>query len=381
MSTSTANSAANAVRLDDLIALHREIAALVRAGIPLELGLRGFSGGLPTRLGRLANRIADRLSEGKSLAEAVDSEASGKSSIYASVIAAGVRSGKLAEALEALASSSEQIQESRRDVSMALIQPTIVSVLAYFLLIGFIWTVVPIYLDSAEAFHIGDDFVFRWLRWVHANAVVWTLVTPLLIGTLVLILFQLFGSQRFWLLPSDNGMTATVLRAIYWILFWRHRLLFGMMDFGLSSNMNYNWLNQAQFAEILRLQIEHGLPMPESFVRAAMSTTDRGLHAAARSVSEDLDRGTMFSAAVSQARGLPPMMRWMLASAERQRTLVETLKLMSDSYRRRAVRRARLLKVWFPVVMTVGVSGTIAFLYGLVFFGTLASFWEGILRE
>jgi len=74
MSQPTSPSHGPPPRLDDLIVLNQEIAVLVKAGIPLELGLRGLSGSVPSRLGHLAERLADRLSNGLSLVEALEHE-------------------------------------------------------------------------------------------------------------------------------------------------------------------------------------------------------------------------------------------------------------------------------------------------------------------
>ena len=57
--------------LDDLIALNDEIAALVRAGVPLEAGLAELGGDLPGRLGQFATVLAQRTARGESLAQAI----------------------------------------------------------------------------------------------------------------------------------------------------------------------------------------------------------------------------------------------------------------------------------------------------------------------
>lgn len=78
--------AGHAPQLDDLIALNREIASLIRAGIPLNVGLRGLSDGYGNRLTELSNRLADRLDQGQSLSAALDAEGPSISPVYSSVI-------------------------------------------------------------------------------------------------------------------------------------------------------------------------------------------------------------------------------------------------------------------------------------------------------
>lgn len=347
MNSSPIKPEAVPARLDDLIAIHREIAALVRAGIPLELGLRGFGAGMPTRLRRVADRIANRLSDGISLADAIDAESPRGSGVYAAVIGAGVRSGRLADALEALALSCEQIQETRHHAMLAVIHPTIVCIVAYLLFAMFGFRILEIYLQAAEEYKIGNEPVFRYLSWLRANA------TTLLWSLPLLILVAVAGFRGFVRAPGG----------------W----------FGSSSM--FCWLNRAQFADILMIQVEHGLPLADSLVRAADSTTDPGLHAAAKILSDEVNSGVPFPLAVSSASQIPAMMRWSLASGARQQNLVKTLKLMRDSYRLRAAQRIRVLKVWLPIAMTVGVSGMLVLLYGSFFFWFLSVLWQGIMRE
>ncbi len=92
-----------AIALDDLIALNDEIAALSRAGLPLERGLLGFGIEVPGRLGAVATALGERMERGESLAEAVRDERLNLPATYRAVVEAGLRSGRLAAALEDLA--------------------------------------------------------------------------------------------------------------------------------------------------------------------------------------------------------------------------------------------------------------------------------------
>jgi len=91
------------MNLDDLIALNDEIAALVRAGVPLEMGLAELGGDLPGRLGRFATALAQRTAQGESLAQAIAGDAGQLPQAYRAVVEAGVRAGRLPAALEAVA--------------------------------------------------------------------------------------------------------------------------------------------------------------------------------------------------------------------------------------------------------------------------------------
>ncbi|MDB5341731.1 MAG: type secretory pathway, component PulF [Schlesneria sp.] len=334
------------IRLEDLIAINREIAALVRAGVPLELGLRTFAGGLPSRLGRLADRIANRLNQGESATRAFQLEGLPVSPVYSAVIDAGLQSGRVPEVLEAVAKSAEVLQETRRQLQLALVYPIVVCLLGYALFVFFITALVPNYIRTAEDFGFSDDVMFRTLRQIHDTKSVWIWVVPLVAFGIMLV-------SRFWL---------------------RQRGLFRSFTMGQI-------LARAQFADLLQIQIAQGLPIGPSFRRAADATGDRRLRRLADDVCRDLERGIPFEDAVAQSPALPPMMRWMLSTGAKQGTFVKSLELVRDSFRRQALRQSQVLRVWLPAVFTLVIAGGFALMYALLFFLPLRGLWEGIMRE
>ncbi|UCH70240.1 MAG: type II secretion system F family protein, partial [Candidatus Bathyarchaeota archaeon] len=67
-------SRAAAITLEQLIALNDEIAALVRTGIPLEQALGQLGEDMPGRLGKLTQRLAERMQRGESLSQVLEEE-------------------------------------------------------------------------------------------------------------------------------------------------------------------------------------------------------------------------------------------------------------------------------------------------------------------
>ncbi len=334
------------IRLQDLVAINREIAAIVRAGVPLELGLRTFAGGMPSRLGRLADRIADRLKQGESATRAFQLEGLPVSPVYSAVIDAGLQSGRVPEVLDAVARSSEVLEETRRQLQWALVYPIVVCLLGYALFGFFITAVVPNYIRTAEDFGFGDDVTFRTLQLIRDTSSVWFWIVPL-------VAFAIVIASRFWL---------------------RRRGLFRSFTMGQI-------LARAQFTELLQVQIAQGLPIGPSFRRAADATGDRKLKRLADDVCRDLERGIPFEDTVANAAALPPMMRWMLSIGAKQGTLVKSLGLLRDSFRRQAQRQSQVLRVWLPAVFTLVIGGGFALMYALLFFLPLRALWEGIMRE
>ena len=161
----------NSSTLDDLILLNREIAALVKAGIPIELGLRGMSGSVGTRLGRLSERLSRRLASGQSLPEALAEEGPAVSPVYTAVMEAGLASGNLPEALESLAESGQVIQETRRRVMLAILYPALCCVVGYAMFCLFLAVIAPQLLKAAEMFGFPRSWPMDLLKMMHQHRV------------------------------------------------------------------------------------------------------------------------------------------------------------------------------------------------------------------
>ena len=109
--------------LNDLIALNDEIAALVRAGVPLEQGLAELGADMPGRLGQVAAALAERTARGESLEQALTDQAVALPPAYRAVVQAGVRAGRLPAALEAVAASARRTAETQRAAMVAVSYP------------------------------------------------------------------------------------------------------------------------------------------------------------------------------------------------------------------------------------------------------------------
>lgn len=187
--------------LDDLILLNREIAALVKAGIPLELGLRGLSGSVGTRLGRLSERLSQRLASGQSLPQALSEEGPAVSPVYTAVMEAGLASGRLSEALDSLATSGQVIQETRRRVYLAMLYPLLCCLVGYGMFCLFLAVIAPQMINAAEMFRFPESWPIEMLKFLHQHRLYAILVVPTIAFALITVIA--FLRSRFTHPPWD----------------------------------------------------------------------------------------------------------------------------------------------------------------------------------
>jgi general secretion pathway protein F len=114
------------VTRDNLLAITRELATLLRAGLPLDRALEVLIGLAPTLpVASLLQGIRDDVRGGKALSQALDARREVFSRFYVNIVRAGEAGGALAAVLTRLADTMERNKDLRETVKSALIYPVI----------------------------------------------------------------------------------------------------------------------------------------------------------------------------------------------------------------------------------------------------------------
>ena len=321
-----------AVTLEDLIALNDELAALARAGLPIESGLAGLADGEGGRLGALSGRLRDRMARGQGLAEAFRAEGDALPPSYRAVVEAGIRSGRPADAFEGLADYTRQVAELRAAIGQAFVYPLTVLALAYALFVGLVLHVLPAIGRSFEATEVGPRFGTETLAWLDRWAAYWVPIPPALVAGFVLVWW---GTRRARTLGEGVGLDRVP---------WLRGVL---RDWRASG-----------FASLLALLIEHEVPLPEALPMAAEAAGGSDLARAANRRAEAIRRGeSRVEVPPKGEQGLPPLLRWVLSGSATGPLLASGLRATAVAYRRRAFRGAERIKVVVPSLILVLIGG------------------------
>jgi len=337
--------------LNDLLVLNAEIAALVRAGIPLELGLRRLSATVSGRLGMLAERLVTRMESGQTLAEAMAKEGETVSPLYAAVVEAGLRSNRLPEAMESLVGFGRLLQDVQRRVRLALLYPLIVATFAYGLFAIFVVVVLPNVLQMWDVFSVVRERLLPVCDRVQAAAWWWI---PLFPVVAYLGLRALAAMGRVW---SDTSFLALEPGG--------RGIALGSWVPGVSSL--FRDLDRAQSAQMLSLLLEHEVPLPDALRMVSRLTGSRQLSAAYVRIAEGLEQGRSLPAEVHFETRLPPLISQLLRAGAVDRELPVALAVAGDIYRRRALRRADWLRITLAPAFAVLIGGGATLLMALAF--------------
>ena len=339
--------------LQELALLNQEIAALVRAGVPLESGLAmaGASGDGAQEV--LMLRLAQRLREGQSFAEALHSEGGELPRLYRAVVEAGARTGRLPEALESLATFAQQTLQLRRRIDLALLYPALVLLMSGVL---FAWLVafwVPRLNDAFFWLQIPSTNLVRCLVWLQQHLWSWAWVIPAAVCTL--------GGWWWFSTRGRYGLKGTTETST-WSAF---RVLPGIRS--IVANFR-----RANFCDLLAMLLDHQVPLPEASLLAAEAAGDGALRRVASRISDGVRAGHSLADCLAVGRELPPFVSWMLICGERQGTLIATLRQVSDVMRQRAASDSDWLRIMLPAVLIVGVGGTAVLTYALAVFAPMS---------
>lgn len=337
--------------LDQLVAFNDEVAALVRAGVPLESGLVALGRELPNRLGRVATALADRLAKGEDLDQALAAMRGEFPQLYVAVVAAGLKSGRLAAALEGLAGAARRIAELRQVTATAILYPVIVFLLGWMLFVGFVTFFVPRVLPGFRDFRVASADWIGWFAQLGSSAAWWGPVAPLVVLLAV---------------------------AVWW---WRSR-----RAVALESGLWLGWVpgagsllrscQSATFTDVLALLVDQRLPLGEGLRLAAAACGSRAMALDADALAAAIERGEGPADYLRHSGRLPPLVAWFLAAGQQGGLLVSALRHAAASYHERARQRAEAVQLFLPMFLTLVVGGTTVLGYALLVFGP----WVNLLK-
>lgn len=344
--------------LAELAALSDEIAALVRAGVPLEAGLQSTARDLPPRLARLVGALSERLARGQALADAIAAQRPDYPPVLLAVVEAGVRSGRVAEAVEGIADVSHRLVELRGSMIRAMVYPLAVLLLAYALFQLYVATFGQTLVAGLEEFDVPAA---EPLRQMIAQAAL---------------------GQRYWYVPL---LVLGGLLAAGWYVTGRPSSLAGGWLRGLLGwlpglrRMFRSW-DAARLTSLLALLVEQRIPWPDALRMASATSVNPRIRSAGEAAASAAEAGSRSDPTSTRALGLPPLLGWALAVGADQGQLPLVLRETADAYRRQALADAELARTLWPMVVLFALGGTATLAYGLLLFYPLTRLFETLSR-
>jgi general secretion pathway protein F len=173
------------VTRDQLLALTRDLANLVKSGLSLDRALEILIGLADTpAVASLLQGVRDEVRGGATLSQALERRPHVFSKLYANMVRAGEASGNLGGVLERLTEFQERSRELRQTVVSAMVYPSIVLGIAGVAIAILVMYVIPqfdsMFKDNSKAMPAATQFVLGTSKWLRAN---WWILPLFVFGT------------------------------------------------------------------------------------------------------------------------------------------------------------------------------------------------------
>jgi general secretion pathway protein F len=329
------------VTRDQLLAITRELATLLRAGLTLDRALEVLIGLAPTpAVMTLLQGLRDDVRGGKSLSQALDARREVFSRFYVNIVRAGEAGGALGVVLERLAETMERGKELRDSVQSALIYPTILVCVAIASVILLLSWVVPqfqqTFSQAGKALPLPTEiviFVGTFLRrwW-------WAMLIALALGVT-------------WFRRRGNDPVIRFARDT--------RLLQAPLLGDLIAKIEV-----ARFARTLATLLGNGVTLLAGLSIVKETMTNSVLSGALEGVTAKLREGKGFGRPLAETNLYPRLAIQMIMVGEESGRLEEMLARVADVYDREVqVGVKRFLSILEPAL----ILGLAVMVGGIVF--------------
>jgi len=327
------------ISVAELALVTRQLATLVEAGLPLDEALTAVSQQCDkARLKSIMLAIRSGVLEGKSLAESFAEYPHVFDSLYRSMVAAGEASGNLDGVLLRLADYTEQRHVIKQKTQLALLYPTILSVVAIAVVAGLLAFVVP---NVVEQFiSAGQDLPFATQILISMSDAVrdfW--LWALIVITLTMLMFK-------WALKQD------ALRLII------HTQVIKIPAVG---NVILG-VNTARFSRTLSILISSSVPLLDALKISGKVLNNDCLQFAVAEAAEHVQEGSSLNRALTETGYFPPMMLHMIANGEKSGELDAMLERIADNQDREFEMLVAMALGLFEPILILTMGGVVLFI-------------------
>ena len=277
----------------DLALITRQLATLVRAGLPLDEALFAVSEQTEKqRLKSIILGVRAKVVEGHTLAAGLEDFPQAFPVVYRATVAAGEQAGQLDAVLERLAEYTESRHGLRQKISQALIYPIVLTTLALTIVVFMLVYIVPKVVGVFETTGQQLPLLTRALIALSEFLQNWWLAIVALIVAAVLIVRHVLRREQ-------------ARRRLHW---WMLKMpVLGRVARGL---------NTARFTRTLSILSSSGVPVLEALRIGATVISNLPMRDAVEEAGVRVREGGAIGRSLAQSKLFPPMSIHLISSGE-----------------------------------------------------------------
>lgn len=345
------------VRVMDVAIMTRQMATLLRAGIPMIDSLSALIDQTENpKLARIMTEVRRAVNEGSSLAGAMAEHPDVFSKLYTNMIRAGETSGKLDVVCARLAVFTEKEVELKSKVMGALLYPIIMMVLAFGIVLMLLVFLVP---KMAELFDMLD-----------------TQIPPM---TRAMLTLSRILTGWWWAILLGMGLVVFLVRHYIktdaGLEKW-DALKLKLPVFGKLTRM----ISVARFSRTLGTLLNSGVPVLSAMGIVKNIITNSVLNKVIDEARDAIKEGESISAPLKRSGQFPPMVTYMIAIGEKSGHLEEMLNNVADAYETEVETKiAALTSLLTPIIIVF--MGVVVAVLALSFLQPIMEMNEALMRK
>ncbi len=304
-------SLSRGVSAADLSLLTRQIATLVRAGLPLEEALLAVSQQTEKpRVQSIILGVRSKVMEGHTLADGLAEFPRVFPEIYRSTVSAGEQTGHLDAVLERLADYMESREAMRQKVIGALIYPLVLAVICFIIVAGMLVFVVPQVIEVFESSKAQLPLMTRMLISVS------DFLRDYGLYLIIAIAVAIFGFTRWLRSPQARRKF--------------HRFLLTVPLYGRITR----GFNNARFTRTFSILSGSAVPVLEAMRIAGDVCTNLPMRDAVAEAAARVREGAPIGRSLAVSKLFPPMTIHLISSGESSGELDSMLERAATSQER-----------------------------------------------
>ncbi len=286
----------------DLSIITRQLASLVRSGLPLDEALHatGKQAHKPN-IKRIVLGVRTKVLEGFSLAQALGENPVAFNDMYRALVRAGESSGFLGPVLERLADYTQSSQQIQARIKMAMIYPIVLLVISLGVITALMAFVVPKLVGIFA--HSNHELPFLTKVLISLSGFIVNYGVFMVLGVIVLViairkLLKIEANLRIWnAIQLRLPVIGELVRQV----------------------------NAARFAATLSLLSASGVPLLQALTIAGQVMSNRVLQDSCDQVVNAVREGSSLARAMDNAGTFPPLLVQLVSSGEANGTLSQQL--------------------------------------------------------
>ncbi len=341
------------ISASDLALLTRQLATLVESALPVEEALlavaeqcekprqKNMMMAVRSKVVEghgLAMAVRSKVVEGHGLADALAEFPSVFDELFRAMVAAGEKSGHLDTVLNRLADYTERRQQTRSQITQAMVYPFLMPFFAMGIVLLLLTVVVPKIVGQFD--HMGQDLpgITQFLISVSTWLQDYGLLLLVALGILMVIVQRLLQQKH--------------IKLRY------HKALLRVPLIGKVSR----GLNTARFARTLSILSASAVPLLEAMRISGDVLENQHIKNQVADAAVNVKEGSSLRAALDNTKMFPPMMMHMIASGEKSGELQQMLSRAADNQDREFEALIGVsLKVFEPLLI-VSMAGIVLFI-------------------